>query len=172
MRDVGAGLRRAITGGTQSVGALRRWHGVAVVVATAALLACASAPAPQASGSAQRLERAIAAGLGLYEAHEFAVAAERFHEAAREAYALRDEKVEKAALSAECASWLRARRMDEFAVCTERLTKRHRRSREPDPGVGTLLALGAIAGDRPAPPYRVPSEVAPLIRAARHEGAQ
>lgn len=172
MRDVGAGLRRAIAGGTQFVGGLWRWHRVAVAVAAAALFACANGPPPRASGSALRLEQAVTAGLDLYEAREFAVAAERFHDAAREAYALRDERAEKTALSAECTSWLRARRMLEFSACTERLTKRHRRSREPDPGVGTLLALGAIAGDRPEPPYRVPSEVASLIRAARREGGQ
>ena len=116
------------------------------------------------------MQRAIAAGLDLYDAREFAVAAERFHDAAREAYALGDERSEKTALSAECTSWLRADRMPEFAACTERLALRHRRSHEPDPGVGTLLALGAIAGARPEPPYRVPSEVATVIRAARYEG--
>jgi hypothetical protein len=169
MRDAGAGFRRAMNGGTQLTGITRRWCGVAAAVAAAALSACASAPPPD-SGSALRLERAVAAGLDLYDAREFAVAAERFHEAAREAWSLRDARTEKAALSAECTSWLRARRMLEFAGCTERLEKRHRRSHQPDPGVGTLLALGAIAGERPEPPYRVPSEVAPLIRAARDEG--
>ncbi|MGH0030059.1 MAG: hypothetical protein ACQGVC_09735 [Myxococcota bacterium] len=112
----------------------------------------------------------MAAGLDLYDAREFAVAAERFHEAAREAHALRDAKTEKTALSAECTSWLRAGHMGAFAACTERLGKLHRRSHAPDPGLGALLALGAIAGERPAPPFRVPAQVAPLIRAAAHEG--
>jgi hypothetical protein len=169
MGDVGAGFWRAINGGTQLVGVSRRWLGVAVAVAAATLFAC-SHPAPQSPASVEQMERSIAAGLDLYEAREFAVAAERFHDAAREAFALRDEPSEKAALSAECTSWLRAGRMAELSACTERLAKRHRRSRAPDPGVGTLLALGAIAGERPEPPFRVPSQVAPLIRSARHEG--
>ncbi len=170
MQAVGAALRRAITGGTQSVGGFRRWRGVAVAVVAAALFACATnAPAPS-SGSALRLERAIAAGLDLYEAREYAVAAERFHDAAREAYALGDRDTEKSALTAECTSWLRAQRRSEFATCTERLAKRHRRARRSDPGLGTLLAMGAIAGERPAPPFRLPAEVAPLMRAARQGG--
>lgn len=170
MRDARAGFRRAITGGTQLVGALRRWHGVAVAGAAATLLACAGPPAPGAADARARLERSVAAGLDLYDAREFAVAAERFHDAAREAYGLGDHALEKTALSAECTSWLRAGRMADFGACTERLADRHRRSHQPDPGVGTLLALGAIAGDRPEPPYRVPSQVAPLVRAARREG--
>jgi hypothetical protein len=109
----------------------------------------------------------VAAGLDLYEGREYAVAAERFHEAAREAYALRDEDTEKSALTAECTSWLRAGRMTAFATCTERLAKRHRRAHRPDPGIGTLLSMGALAGERPAPPYRIPAEVAPLLRDAR-----
>ncbi len=171
MRDVSAALRRAITGGTQSVGGFRRWRGVAVAGAAAALFACATgAPPAPSEGSALRLEQAVAAGLDLYEAREFAVAAERFQDAAREAKALRDTETLKTAVTAECASWLRAVHMPEFAICTERLAKLHRHSRRPDPGLGVLLAMGAIAGDRSTPPYRIPAEVAPLIRAARHEG--
>ena len=44
MRDVSAALRRAITGGTQSAGGFRRWRGVAVAAAAAALFACAGPP--------------------------------------------------------------------------------------------------------------------------------
>ncbi len=170
MQDVGAALWRAIPGGTQSGGAFWRWRGVAVAMAAAALSACATNAPPPSSGSALRLERAIVAGLDLYQAREYAVAAERFHDAAREAHALGDRKTEKSALTAECTSWLRAQRTVEFATCTERLAKRHRRARRPDPGLGTLLAMGAIAGERPAPPFRVPAEVAPLISAARQGG--
>lgn len=170
MRDVSAALRRAITGGTQSAGGFRRWLGVAVAAAAAALFSCATGAPPPSDGSALRLERAVAAGLDLYEAREFAVAAERFHEAAREARAIRDDETLKTAVTAECTSWLRARHMSEFAGCTEVLAKLHRRSRRPDPGIGTLLALGAVAGGRPAPPYHVPAEVAPLVRAAAEEG--
>ena len=169
MRDVGAALRRAITGGTRSAGGFRRWRGVAVAGAAAALFACASNPGPVSSGSALRLERMIGAGLDLYEAREYTVAAERFHDAAREAYTLRDHDTEKSALVAECTSWLLAQRQSEFSTCTERLGKRHRKARRADPGLGTLLAMGAIAGDRPTPPFRIPNEVAGLLRAAADE---
>ena len=75
MQDVGAALRRTIPGGTQSGGAFWRWRGVAVAVAAAALFACATNEPPASPGSALRLERAIAAGLDLYQAREYAVAA-------------------------------------------------------------------------------------------------
>ena len=130
--------------------------------------ACSSRSAEPLGFAGGGLEQAVAAGLDLYEAREYAVAAERFHEAAREAYELRDRETEKTALTAECTSWLRAQRMMEFSTCTERLAKRHRRSNRSDPGLSTLLALGAIAGERPTPPFRVPSEVAPLLREASH----
>jgi hypothetical protein len=170
MQDVGAALRRVMTGGTQPGGGLRRWLGVAVATAAAALTACATQSPPPASGNVVRLDRAITAGLDLYEAREYAVAAERFHEAAREAYALNDRETERNALAAECTSWLLAQKQSEFATCTERLAKRHRKARRPDPGLGTLLAMGAIAGDRPMPPFRVPAEVTPVLRAARQGG--
>jgi len=35
--------------------------------------------------------------------------------------------------------------------------------------VNTLLAMGALAGDRPIPPFRVPSAVHPILRAAAKE---
>ena len=41
---------------------------------------------------------------------------------------------------------------------------------EADPGVNTLIALGAIAGQRPVPPLRIPRDVQPLLRAASREG--
>ena len=171
MRAVGAALRRANTGGTQSAGVYRRWHGVAAALAAATLSACAGAP-PPTSDATHALERAISAGLELYEAREFAVAAERFHEAARTAHGLGDADTEKQALAAECTAWLRARQLGEFAACTDRLGALHRHARRPDPGLGTLLAMGAIAGQRPAPPFRVPAEVAPILDAAGREGAQ
>jgi hypothetical protein len=147
-----------------------RWHGVAAALAAATLSACAAAP-PPASDAALELERAISAGLELYEAREFAVAAERFGEAARLADGHGAADTARAALTAECTAWLRARLLPEFAACTDALGALHRGASRPDPGLGTLLAMGAIAGERPAPPFRVPSEVAPILDAAAREEA-
>ncbi len=167
MRCVGVGRGPAETGGTQSVlGMGRRWR-VAAALATAALAACATdgtrlgaRPAPEA------IARAVVAGLDLYEAGEFVVAAERFREVARDAHALGSRESERRATIAECTAWLRARALDEFDVCTRRLAHLYRRTNRAEPGIGTLLALGAIAGDREPPPFRVASDVAPLIHAA------
>lgn len=168
MRGVGAVRSRRSRGGT-SAGRLRRWQGVAVAGVAATLFACAAPPPRAAGGAALRFERAIEAGLQLYEAREYAIAADRFREASIEARALRDRASEKDALTASCTSWLLAQRMQEFAECSDSLTQLHHKARKPDPGLGTLLAMGAIAGDRPAPPFRIPHEVAGLLRAAADE---
>jgi hypothetical protein len=135
----------------------------------ATLFACQAPPPRTTPGSALRYDRAIDAGLQLYEAREYAIAAERFREASLEARALRDRDSEKDALTASCTSWLLAQRMEAFAACSDDLTQLHHKARKPDPGLGTLLAMGAIAGDRPTPPFRIPNEVAGLLRAAADE---
>ena len=168
VRDVGAGLSRHNRGGA-AAGRSRRWQRVAVAGVAATLFACAAPPPRSTSGSALRFDRAIEAGLQLYEAREYAIAAERFQEASHEARALRDRDSEKNALTASCTSWLLAKRMESFSACSEDLTQLHHKARKPDPGLGTLLAMGAIAGDRPTPPFRIPNEVAGLLRAAADE---
>jgi len=164
MRDVGVGLRLAKNGGLQSAGALRRGRRAAIACAVAALFACATGGG--AVDGVARLERANAAGLDLYDAGEYRVAARRFQDAGREARALRDRDAEKRAVTAECAAWLRARALGELSDCTDRLGSLHRHARRAAPGLGALLSVGAIAGQRPLPLYRVSPEVAPVLRAA------
>ena len=77
--------------------------------------------------------------------------------------------MERRATQAECTSWLRARRLSDFSECTSRLETLHRREHRADPGLNTLLAMGAVAGGRPIPPFRVPAAVHPIVRAAAKE---
>lgn len=170
MRHVGAGIRRAGIGRTQR-GTRRRWQGAAVVLTAVALVACASGGpvGPSRMGSAARYERAVRAGLDLYDAAEYELAALRFEDAAVEGAGLRDRDAEKRAVIAECTAWLRGRRLPELAECTERLEVLHRRSDHAEPGLGALLALGAIAGGRPLPSFRIDPAVQPLIRASHEE---
>ncbi len=77
--------------------------------------------------------------------------------------------MERRAMTGECTSWLRARRLGELAECTERLEALQRRQRRSDPGLNTLLAIGAIAGGRPLPPFKVPNAVHPIVRASAME---
>jgi hypothetical protein len=114
----------------------------------------------------------VAAGLDLYEAGEFTLAAERFHAAAGQARSARARTLEKKARTAECTAWLRARSLSDLAECTAQLERLQRRERRSEPGVNTLLALGAIAGQRPLPRLRVPNAVQPLVQAAAVESRQ
>jgi hypothetical protein len=170
MSNVGAGLRWAKVGGTQSVGVNGRWRGVAIAGAVATLFACTHPQSSVPHGSSERMDAAIAAGLDLYESREYGLAARRFEDAGQEARKLRRPEIEKRALTAQCTSWLLAHRNDELGRCSDRLEQMHRRANRSEPGIGTLLALGAIADDRPAPPFRVAPEVAPLLRATRAAG--
>ena len=52
---------------------------------------------------------------------------------------------------------------------TERLEFLQRESRHSDPGVNALIALGAVAADRPLPPLKLPHAVGPIVRAATEE---
>ena len=111
----------------------------------------------------------VDAGLNLYDARDFVLAAHRFHAAAEGAQRCGDLSMERRATTAECTSWLRARRLDDFSDCTDRLETLHRKERRADPGLNTLLAMGAVAGGRPIPPFRVPAAVHPMVRAAAKE---
>ena len=57
----------------------------------------------------------------------------------------------------------------DLAACSERLETLQRKGRRSDPALNTLLAMGAVAGGRPLPPFRVPSAVHPIIRATAKE---
>lgn len=171
MQWIDVGREPAGNGGTQSAHRNRRRGGVAVAWVAAALsFACAGAALPP--GGVERVERSIEAGLSLYQSGEFVVAAQRFQEASEAAHALRLRDLSKRAAIAECTAWLRARAIREFDGCSQRLERMHRRANRAEPGIGTLLALGAIAGDRPSPPFRVASDVAPIIRAAGEQRSE
>ncbi len=111
----------------------------------------------------------VDSGLSLYGSRDFVLAAQRFREAANGARRCGVLPMERKATTAECTAWLQARKLGDFSACTERLEGLHRRERRSDPGLNTLLAMGALAGDRPIPPFRVPSAVHPILRAAAKE---
>jgi hypothetical protein len=128
-------------------------------------MACQAPPPAATAEQASRLRANLDAGLDLYAAGDFVLAAHRFEEAAHGARGFRSVTLERKATAAACTSWLRARRLAEFSGCTQRLEGVHRRERRSDPGLNALLALGAVAGQRPLPPLRVPVSVHALLRA-------
>jgi hypothetical protein len=178
MRKVGQPLRLISTGGRKPDGALLRRHGAATVAAVAALIAavaavvgCTAVPTPLRgpSANADRARANVTAGLDLYESGEFVLAARRFHAASTQARTAGERALQKKSVVGECTAWLRARRLGELAECSQRLERLQRRERRSEPGVNTLIALGAIAGQRPAPALRIPNTVQPLFRQAAKE---
>lgn len=150
----------------QDVGSRR-----SAVAALTALVACATAGAP-GPFPAERMRASLDAGLDLYDAGDFVLAARRFREAAARADSLEAPELGRKATAGECVAWLRARQLDELAECSQRLERRQRRARRSDPGVNTLVALGAVAGGRPLPTLRVPGSVRPLIEESARERAR
>ena len=148
-----------------------RRHGVAIAAAVAILapLVACQTPTPPDPALASRVRASVDAGLNLYEAGDYVLAARRFQDAARGARRCGDLPMERKTTTAECAAWLRARRLGELAACSERLETLQRKGRRSDPGLNTLLAMGAVAGGRPLPPFRVPSAVHPIVRALAKE---
>lgn len=178
MGTVGQPLRLLSNGGERTGGAPLRRHGAATAAAVAVLLAavglaagCAMGPAPllRPTPTLAQARANVTAGLDLYESGELVLAARRFHLASTQANALGERALEKKAVTGECTSWLRARRLGELAACTARLEQLQRRERRSEPGVNTLIALGAIAGQRPLPALRIPNTVEPLFRQAAKE---
>ena len=163
MVDPGVVLRWCSARG-ESTGAGRAPAAAATAVAAlSVLMACASGPPPD---EARAVRADVDAGLGLYEAGDFELAARRFRSAADGAERCGDRGLQMQAVTAECTAWLRARRSAEFAACTGRLEPLHARRSRSDPGVKTLLALGAVAGGRPLPSQRIPGAVRPLVSEA------
>jgi hypothetical protein len=148
-----------------------RRHGVAIAAAVAILapLVSCQTPTPPDPALALRVRASVDAGLNLYEAGDYVLAARRFQEAAQGARRCGDLPMERKTTAAECTAWLRARRLGELAACSERLETLQRKGRRSDPGLNTLLAMGAVAGGRPLPPFRVPSAVHPIVRASAKE---
>ena len=177
MDGVGAWLRLTSKRLRSPGDAPLRRPGVAAVGAVAALAllgACVTPPASLASRQALlvRYRSDVDAGLDFYESGEFVVAARRFSEAGARASALGELRLESNAVAAACACWLHARQLDELSSCTQRLELLQGRGRRPDPGVNTLIALGAIAGHRPLPPLKLPNAVRPLVRGAAVESVR
>jgi hypothetical protein len=135
-------------------------------LSAAALTACAtaSAPGPERARARAELRSSLHTGLDLYDGGEFVLAGRRFSDAADRAAILGEDELERRATTAECTCWLRGRRLAELSECSRRLERLQRHARGPDPGVNTLIALGAIAGGRPLPPLKLPRAVAPLLR--------
>jgi len=151
-------------------------HRAATAIAVAALcgfaLACASGrpPSPARAPNPTAAARSnLSAGLALYESADYTLAARRFELAGKQARQARDQDLTKQAVTAACTAWLRARALPELADCTSQLEYLQRRSRSSDPGVNTLIAMGAIAGQRPLPPFRVPNSIQPLLQQAAKE---
>ncbi len=148
----------------------RPWHGLPSTIALALCVACAGArgavevPADSAYWAARA---SIDVGLELYASGELVLAAHRFENASHHASVSGDADLARRAVAAECMAWLRARDLPAFSDCSQRLEGLQREARHADPGVNTLIGLGAIAGDRPLPPLRIPHEVLPVVRAAR-----
>jgi hypothetical protein len=141
----------------------------AALVAAVALVGCVTTNV-DADGVAQaELRSRLDTGLALYGDGEYAVAAPHFARAAQIAQQCGERDLEARARAAECAAWLRAREVDHFAACSERLGVVQRRLRRSDPGRNTLVALGAVAGRRPLPDLRVPDNVRPLLQDVARE---
>ena len=178
MTSVDQALRRLSFGGESADGAADGRRRAAAALAAAALLAvfagviaCGTpSPAPRRGTSNAAAARSnLAAGLGLYESADYTMAARRFEEAGKRARAGGERALEKQAVTAECVAWLRARELSEFTDCTSHLEYLQRHSRSSDPGVNTLIAMGAIAGNRPLPPFRLPTAIQPLMQQAAQE---
>jgi hypothetical protein len=161
------------SGGGGIRGARPRRHRAATAAAVAALTALAACestpPAPERADLARGVMREIRAGLDLYAAGDFALAAPRFHSASLGARGCRDVAMERRATAAECAAWLLARSLPELSECGARLEDVLRRERRSDAAASTLVALGAIAGGRALPALRIPPDVQPLLRAAAEQ---
>ncbi len=134
--------------------------------ATLSLVACVTVQDPAASRAARS---SAEAALDLYEAGEYTLAAERFAHASKRAASAREDALERKSVTGECLAWLHARRLPELAECSKRLEKLQRRARRPDPALNTLVALGAVAGDRALPALRIPTSVRPLVQAVARE---
>ena len=171
MGELGAPLRLVSTRGKKADGADLRRLGAAAVLAVAALQACATGSAPGApqEQSERRMRSALEAGLDLYEGGEFVLAARRFRDASVLAGVLSQQEMQRRAVTSECLSWLRSRRLAELAECSGRLESIQRNQRRPEPGVNTLIAMGAIAGGRPLPALRVPHSVRRLLASPEKE---
>jgi hypothetical protein len=175
MHRVGAPLRRESTGGRKAGGGRARRRRAAAAAAVAALTGLAACAGPGGPGGLRdpaawrAASSAVHAGVDLYEAGDTVLAARRFAEAAEGAHRAGDWSLERRATAAECMAWLQARELASLDGCSRRLEGLQRRARRTDPGVNTLIAVGAVAGARPMPRLRIPIAVRPFVAAANRE---
>jgi len=147
-------------------------RGLPAALGLALCAACASPPPAGPDRKAvlgQQLERDLRGAGELYRSHEYVRAADSFARAADLARELRLGEFARDLRAAECTSWLKARRLSEFAACGELLEAQTRAVPGSNPGVNTVAALGAVAGGRPLPPLRLPGPVQEAVRAAAQE---
>ncbi|HKJ25612.1 MAG TPA: hypothetical protein VKB65_12370 [Myxococcota bacterium] len=138
-----------------------------VALALLGLTACvapSSRPVSLEPGVGAEAHDAIADGVRLYEAGEFAMAARRFEAGAGLAEQIRDLPLAWRATAAECTSWLLARDLRMFDGCSVRLETIQGRNHESSGGTNALIALGAVAGGRPQPAVNIPSAVRTVMR--------
>jgi hypothetical protein len=146
-----------------------RLAGAAAALLLVPLLACAAPQRQPRTIRAVPLTESLRAGLDLYAADEFGRAGAQFRAVSRAAGARSDRDLAHRSMIAECTSWLRARRMQEFCSCAGYLEESQRRMRTSDSRVNTLIALSALAEGKPLPSLRTPSAVRVVLRDAAEE---
>ncbi len=124
---------------------------------------CVSTAPPPRGVPSGFVESEAEAGARLYRIGDYTLAARRFRAAADEAERCGEPLVESELRTGECTAWLRGGEPDAFRHCTARLEALHREIGRSEPGVNTLLALGAIARGERLPPFRLPASVRPLL---------
>ncbi len=124
---------------------------------------CASTAPPPRPAPAGFVESEAEAGARLYRIGDYTLAARRFRAAADEAERCGEPMMESELRVGECTAWLRGGDLNAFRHCTARLETLHREIGRSEPGVNTLLALGAIARGEALPPFRLPAAVRPLL---------
>lgn len=144
--------------------------GVAVALALLFAAGCASPP-PPSPARAGYVEAEAEAGARLYQIGDYGLAARRFRAAADEAERCGQPVLESRVRIAECTAWLRGGDVNSFRHCTARLEVLHGELGHSEPGVNTLLALGAIARGEALPPFRLPPSVRRLLQSTAAGGA-
>ncbi len=156
---------RAAAGGAAA--ALYLLAGLAVFVGGG----CASTAPTAPPATARLIESEVSAGMRLYQGGDFALAASRLRAAADEAGRCGEPVTEANIRVGECTAWLRGSKVEEFRRCTARLEVLQGELGYSEPGVNTLLALGAIARGEALPPFRLPRAVRQLLQTTAAGGA-
>jgi len=149
-------------------GRFRRWPlsigGALVLLGLSACVAPVPRPVASVPGIGPETKAAVADGVRLYEAGEYAMAARRFEAGSALAEQLGDLALAWRATAAGCTSWLLARQLRELDACSLRLESLQARNHETSGGTNALIALGAVAGGRPQPAVNVPRAIRTVVR--------